>query len=308
MVLTRAQFETMVSSINITNQAYTLPALRNIGSGYVTVLALADAGEKAGIDKDPRFQEFMKVAHTRALADAYRRYLQEKYGNPTAEEIAEYYKQNASKFELTKIERVLIPKVNPLRSQDKPAEFEKKARELSTALHERAARGEDMSALQVEAYKTLGVQAMPPQTEISPNQKGAIQPAVQQEINALKPGEVTKVEFEPSGFNIYKLRSRTTIPLEQAKADIVKELSQKNIDAALKAATGHVHSEFNEQFFNPGPAVAPPNHRVPLRMRTPASAPTSGTVAPAVPPVASGSPAPPASSSSPVPQKPAPPK
>jgi PPIC-type PPIASE domain len=277
LVLTRSQFETLISSINVTNQTYTTPALRSLATGYVAVLTLADAGEKAGVDKDPRFQEMMKVARARALADGYRRYLQEKYGNPSAEEIAAYYQQNTSKFEQMKIDRILVPRVNP-KPQDRRPDFEKKARALAAEIRERAANGEDMTALQVEAYKTLGLDSQPPQTEMTASRKGTFAPAVEQDINALKPGQVTKVEFEPSGFNIYKLRSRAALPLELAKSQIVRELSQQNIDAALKSVTGSVHSDLNEQFFDPHPSIGPRPARVPNRLAPPGSAPAGHPV------------------------------
>ncbi|MGE5321400.1 MAG: peptidyl-prolyl cis-trans isomerase [Actinomycetota bacterium] len=250
VVLTRAQFEAMVGAINITNQAFSPAALRNLGASYVTLMALADAGEKAGMEKDPRFQELMDVARTRALAETYRRYLEEKYNNPSDADIEAYYKQNPAEFELTQIERIFIPRVNPIHSQDKPAEFEKKARELAGKIRERAAKGEDIMSLQAEAYKTLGIRIMPPQTEMNPMQVRRLQKPVQADIAALKPGEVTMVQVEPSGFNIYKLKTKRTLSLEQAKRQIIREISQKNVDAALKAATGSVHTDFNEQFFN----------------------------------------------------------
>jgi hypothetical protein len=308
LVLTRTQFETLVSSLNVTNQAYPPPALRGFATGYGTLLALADAGEKAGVDKEPRFQELMKIARTRALADSYRRYLQEKYGNPTAEEIEAYYKENAGKYEQMRIERIQIPKVNPKRPQEGRPEFEKKARELAGQIRERAARGEDMTALQVDAYNSLGLNFQPPQTEMPINPKPTFQPGVEQDINALKPGEVTKVEVEPSGFNIYKLRARNTIPLELAKAQIVREISQKNIDAALKAATSGVHSDLNEQYFNPRVTVAPQNPKLPARMQTPGAAPSVRPVAPVAAPTPSSSPAPGVGSPSAPAQKPASPK
>jgi hypothetical protein len=306
VVLTRSQFETLISSINVTNQTYTTPALRSLAAGFVTVLSLSDAGEKVGVDKDPRFQEVMKVARARALADAYRRYLQEKYGNPSAEEIAEYYKQNTNKFEQLKIDRILIPRVNPARPQERRPEFEKKARDLAAEIRERAANGEDMNALQVEAYKSLGLDSQLPQTEMAANRKGAFAPAVEQDINALKPGQVTKVEFEPSGFNIYKLRSRAAVPLELAKPQIVRELSQQNIDAALKSVTVRVHSDFNEQYFDPHPAGGPPIPRIPARIAPPGSAPMGRPVQSPPSPVVT--PTPPANPSNPAPQTPTPPK
>lgn len=274
VVLTRAQFEAMVGAINITNQAFSPVALRSLASSYVTLMALADAGEKAGVESDPRFQELMDVARTRALAETYHRYLDDKYGNPPAADIEAYYKQNLDKFEQIQIARIFIPKVNPLRSQDNPAEFQKRARELAGQIRERAAKGEDIMSLQAEAYTTLGIRTMPPQTEMNPVLVRQLQKQVQADIAALKPGQVTTVEVEPSGFNIYKLKARHTLSLEQARPQIVREISQKNIDAALKAATGGVHTDFNEQFFNDRGVRPPQIPGVPVRSGMQMNGPT----------------------------------
>jgi hypothetical protein len=305
LVLTRAQFEALVSSINVTNQPYQPPALRGFATDYATLLALAKAGQKEGVDKGPRFQELMTIARTRALAESYRRFLQEKYGNPSSEEIEQYYKQNVSKFEQMRIERIQIPKVHPKRPQERRPEFEKKARQLAGEIRERAARGEDITSLQVEVYNTLGLNFQPPQTEMTTDPKPTFPVNVAQDIDALKPGEVTKVELEPSGFNIYKMRSRNTLPLEQAKAAIVREISRKNIDAALKSATSGVSSELNEQYFNPRSPMPP--SRIPARILPPgASANRPGV--PVAAPIPSGTPAPATNSGNPPAQKPAPPK
>jgi parvulin-like peptidyl-prolyl isomerase len=250
MVLTRAQFEALVASLNVNNTNFPPPALRGFATDYGNILALANAGEKAGVDKDPRFADLMKITRARVLAESYRRSLHEKYANPSDDEIAAYYKQNVDKFGQTKIERIHVPKVDPTRPQDRRPEFEKKAKQLASDIRERAAHGEDVTSLQVEVYSTLGLKAQPPQTELSSNPKPTFPANVEQDINALKAGEVTKVEVEPSGFNIYKVRSRNTMPIEQARAQIVREISQKNIDDALKAATSSVHSDLNEQYFS----------------------------------------------------------
>lgn len=279
-ILTRAQFESFIASINVTNQPYSPPAQRNLAAGYINVMALAEAAEQAGVDKDPRFQEIMKVARNRALADAYRRYLQEKYGNPSQQEIEKYYNDNLSKFDQVKIERILVPRVNPKNSQDKSGEFEKRARKVADEIRERAAHGEDISSLQAEVYKALNIQAMPPQTELPASFKIA-QTGAQQDVNALKPGEVTRVEVELSGFTIYKLRSKNTLTVEQARNQIVRELSEKNIDAALKAATAGIKTDFSEDYFNPKMPFTP-NPRV-----VPGSVPTGHTGIQMAPPQSS---------------------
>ncbi|MCU1332088.1 MAG: hypothetical protein JWM08_1080, partial [Candidatus Angelobacter sp.] len=136
LVLTRAQFEALVSSLNVNNQAYAPPALRGFATNYATILALAKAGETAGVDKDPRFLDLMTISRSRALAESYRRYLQEKYANPSPDEIAAYYQQNVNKFEQMKIERIHVPKVDPTRPQDRKPDFEKKARQLAAEIRE----------------------------------------------------------------------------------------------------------------------------------------------------------------------------
>jgi parvulin-like peptidyl-prolyl cis-trans isomerase-like protein len=270
------------------------PALRGFATDYATLLALAQAGEKEGVDKDPRFQEVMQMARTRALADSYRRFLQEKFGNPPPEEIERYYQQNLSTFEQVRIERIQIPKVNPKRPQERRPEFETKARQLAAELRDRAAKGEDMTSLQVEAYVSLGLAMQPPQTELPVSPKPAFLPNVEQDIKALKPGEVTKVEIEPSGFNIYKLRGRITLTLDQARPQIVRAISRQKVDEAMKSATSGVRPDLNEQYFSPRATGGAPLPRQPARMLPPGAVQSSrpdSTAAPAGTPAPAATPA-----------------
>jgi PPIC-type PPIASE domain len=266
VVLTRADLETMVSAINMANQSYPPTAMRSLASGFVTIMALADAGEKAGLENTPSFRELMRVARTRALADSYRRFLREKFSNPSSEEIENYYQQNLVKFEQLRIERIFVPKLNPKRSQDKPSEFAKRARQVAEQIRDRAAKGEDVASLQTDVYKLLAIHEMPPQTDLNELQRKALSGTVQKLLDTLKPGEVTKVQEEPTGFNIYKIGTKNMLSLEQARNLVVHELSQKNFDSALKMAVEAVHPEFNEQFFSDYSANRPPPAGSPTRV------------------------------------------
>ena len=64
-----------------------------------------------------------------------------------------------------------------------------------------------------------------------------------------------------------------TIPVEQARAQIVREISQKKFDDALKAATSGVHSDLNEQYFSFH--NTPPPQRIQPRALPPAGAKTA---------------------------------
>jgi hypothetical protein len=261
--LTRRQFDDMLAVMNVTKQNYSPAALKGIAESYVQLMTMADAGQQAGLDHDPRFEEMMRVARIRTMAELYRHTLDEKFSSPPPEAVEAYYKENIGKYEQLKIDRVFIPLADPKKPQERMT-FEKKARQEAEELRARAAKGEDMGALQEEAYKSLGL-AAPPKADQGGKRKGNYPQNLEKDIFALKPGEVTKVETDLSGFSFYKVRSREPIPLELVKAEIARELYQKNMAAAMKAATGRVHTEYNDRFFKPqvaGP-VPPMFHPAP---------------------------------------------
>jgi PPIC-type PPIASE domain len=263
ITLTRRQFDDMLAVMNVTNQSYSPAALKGIAESYVQLMALADAGQQAGLDHDPRFEEMMRIARIRTMAELYRHTLDQKFSSPPPEAIDAYYKENIAKYEQLKVDRVFIPLADPKKPQERIT-FEKKARQKAEELRARAAKGEDMGALQEEAYKSLGL-ASPPSADQGAKRKGNYPPALEKDIFALKPGEITKVEIDLSGFSFYKVRVREPIPLEYVKSEITRELYQKNMEVAMKTATGHVHAEYNDQFFKPhmaGP-MAPSFHPAP---------------------------------------------
>jgi PPIC-type PPIASE domain len=249
-VITKDQFNKMLSGMNVTSQIATPAAMRNFAESYSQLLALANEGEKAGAENDPQFQELLRIARIRALADSYRHSLEEKYSNPSQEEIDAYYKENISKYDSFKVERIIIPSINPNRTPATRAEYEKKFQQLANDIRERAARGEETQKLQDEAYKTLSLPS-PPKTDLGMKRRGGLPAGIERDLLALKPGEVTRLEAEMSGLNIYKLRSRDTIPLEFVKGEIVRDLHQKNMEVAIKSVTASIHSDLNEQFFGP---------------------------------------------------------
>lgn len=267
-VLTRHQFDTMLEAISVTTQITSPSAKRSLAEGYVQLLALADAGEQAGIDKDPHFQELMQIVRVRTLAEAYRHSLDEKYAHPSSDEIAAYYNNHKEDFEQLRIDRISIPFVNYKLPPSSQANFAKKARAEADKIRERAAAGEDMHKLQEEAATTLGL-TTPATTDLGARKKGSLPPGVEKDIWSLKPGEVTKVEEEHTGYNIYKIRSRDTMPLEVAKNDIIRELHQKNLQAAIKQIMDNVHTKLNDQFF------ALPGGKMPAWMKTAINNPAS---------------------------------
>jgi hypothetical protein len=248
-IITRQQFSNMISAMSFNPQLANNPvAVKAFAESYVQALLIADAAENAGMDKDPQFEELMRIIRVRTLADAYRRSLQQKNSSPSAEQIENYYKQNTARFDQVDLDRITIPLGNPKLAKEAQAEFRQKAQTLATEARLRLATGEDPGKVQAETYRTLGL-TPPLTTDLGTKRRGNLPGALEQELFALKAGDVSNVQADPSSLTIYKIRTRSTLPLERVRAEIAQEIQQREIQSALQAITGAIKTDFNDQYF-----------------------------------------------------------
>ena len=257
MTISRDQFEDVLSAISLGGQVFTAGSIRNVADTYVQNLVLADAAVKSGVDKDPRVQKLLELVRTRTLAEAYRHAAEEKYRNPPPDEIEKYYRANLSRYQAVKTERILIPKFNPKAPKDEA--FLKKAETLSRELRDRAAQGEPADKLQNEAFIKLGIPAPAFLPENGLRRRASFPvPDIEHDVFALKPGEVTKVENEASGFTIYRLITKDTWTVEQVRGEIVRDIFRQKMEADVKGALQAVQPDLNQQYFAPVAMAQPP--------------------------------------------------
>lgn len=261
-LITKQQFEKLVEAVNSSRQAVPAAMRRNLAQAYVELLTFNQVAQKAGVDKDPKFAELMRVLRMRTLADFYRRDLEEKYRNPPDAEIQAYYNQNLSKYEEIKLSRIFIPAKNP--SAQNKDDSEKKTAQVANDIHDRAAKGEDFEKLQKEAYTTLGLTITAPPIAVGNRRRGMMAQQEEQELFALKAGDVSKLEQEPAGYVIYKIDSRQTLSAKDVTSEISRELFRQKMDNKLKSITAAVHADFNDRYFGPAhpPTTQPPGQGV----------------------------------------------
>lgn len=250
-VVSRQQFETMLDALNSSNRTITQAARRKLAEDYVDVMTQAQAAEKAGIEKDPRFTEAMRVLRMRLLADTYLLSLEQKLA-PSAGEILEYYNQNQSRFEEFTLSRILIPTRNP--GAASKVEWETKVAQLTGTMHDRAVKGESFEQLQKETFAILGLQN-PPSTVLRPIRRTNSPSAEELEIFSLQVGGVSPVEQESSGNAIYRMEVRQVMPLDNVKDDISKTLARVKADEQMKAIRSASRADLNSDYF--GAAAAP---------------------------------------------------
>jgi hypothetical protein len=118
----------------------------------------------------------MKLANIQTLSEALRKAVQEKVARILEKEVANFYHNNAARFErAAELDRIYIPKTrqtvcdNNLNREERQRcseESEQTMKKGSDILRTHAISGEEFPALQVDAYRAAGIRTAVPGTSI----------------------------------------------------------------------------------------------------------------------------------------------
>ena len=261
-VITRAEFEKVLDAVQPTMPAR---VRRQFASRYANALAMAKKAEQMGLDKGPSFEEHMKLARIQVLSQELNKELQEKASQVSDKEIEDYYHNNLAKFEQAELDRLYLPRSQqPAASDEDETKEAKPAQQSQTAMKEaaeklraRAVAGESFNTLQAEAYKLSGIKGATPNTSMGKVRRTML-PASQVSVMDLKPGETSSVMDDASGYFVYKLKSKETMTLDQAREEIKGMLRSQHIQEAMRAAQESATPVLDDAYFGPeGPARGP---------------------------------------------------
>jgi peptidyl-prolyl cis-trans isomerase C len=264
-VITKEQFEKMASALspNVT------PQLKHQLAGALPrLMAMSTQAKKDGIDKSDQYKEALKFVQMQVLANELQRRIQTESSNISDEDVEKYFNEHKADFEQYNVDRIFVPRTKQgdtamATLQDegkKPTEEEKKAKQeeaeqsmtkLAEDLRGRAAAGEDFTKLQKEAFDAAGMKIESPTINL-PNIRRNGLPAAHAAAFDLKPGEVSQVISDSGGHYIYKLNSKSDIPLEQAKNEIHQRLQSDRMREAMEKINNSFKVEENEAYFGPG--------------------------------------------------------
>ena len=251
-VVSRRDFERFLKSLSATARGVEPSVYRKVAQNYFSLLVYSKSGEKAGVDKDPRFEGLLESTRLRALADMYRVQKMEQAQHITGEEVEAYYKKNIDTFEEVDLDRFQLPKNNPANLGD--VEFRDKAKKLAEDLRARAVKGEDIAKLEKEGLEALGLKDSP-RVEVG-IRRGQLKDDVEKPIFALGQGEVTPVLDAAGLWIFFKRTSRETLPLQLVQSEIQEMLFRDKTDGLEKALHDAVHVDYNEAFFAAPPDAA----------------------------------------------------
>jgi hypothetical protein len=304
--MTRREFEKIASGLspNVTPQLK-----RQLATALPKFMAMSEAAKKQGLENSEQYKETLKVAKMQILTTQLQRKVQEDADKIPDSEIEAYYKKNPEAYEQFSLDRLFIPKNKQMEpekdneDEDKMTDEQKKAKAdaekakqeagqkeldaLAETLQKRAAAGEDFAKLQKEAYDAAGMKMDNPTVNLPTVRRTGLPPA-HKDVFDLKVGEVSPVISDNGGHYIYKVVSKTELPLDdKIKAEIHNTLKSQKLKEEMDKYQNSYSVTQNEAYFGPPqgpggrPGMPPGMRMAPPPMR---NAPAPGAPAQQAPP------------------------
>ena len=297
-VVTRKQLELLIDTVRPN-----LPPgqRRMLAQQYAELLVMANAATKAGVEKDPKVQEQLRLSKLQILASSYGREMQRKEAEVPQADIEKYYKENSARYEEAKLLRIYVPMVP---AEDGKAPDTAATKALAEKLQQRAAGGEDFDKLQKEAFTAAKNKGTPPSADMGERRRATLPPKQEDAVFGLKAGEVSPPLEEASGFYIYKVVSKEHVPLDKVHDEIKATLGRERFRESMEKLRTSLKPIFNDAYFESG--AAPTTSGAPAPPAAPS--PQTLTAAPAVPAPSTQLGAPPVTPEASKPSPPAPPQ
>lgn len=209
---------------------------------YVRMLAASSVAKEKRLDHDPAVGKELeaRMAFTRmqVMASSLYKRVETLAQDVQDSEIQSYYHEQEANFVQGDVRRITLAKAATPGTAVDPVMLKQRAQEI----RERAAKGEDFDQLQKEVMANPDAKAPP--TRIPTARRATLLPA-EAVVFDLKPGEVTPVVDTQGAFEILKLASLATIPLESLRADIKTALTNGHLQLIMKDATKGVTANFD---------------------------------------------------------------
>jgi uncharacterized protein YdaT len=254
-VITRSQFQKVIDAIQPNMSAH---ARREFALHYAAALVMTKKAEQMGLDKGPIYEEQMKIARIQVLSQALKKVIQERASQISDKEIEDFYENNAARFERAEMDRIYVPKTQQLLSvsekhlsngdrQTGPQESEQMMKKEADDLRARAVTGEGFTKLQADAYQVAGIKSAPPNTSVEIRRTSL--PPNQVSVMDLNPGEISSVLADPNGYFIYRLKTKETLPQNQAREEIKATLRSQCLQDEMRGIQDSAVPTLDESYF-----------------------------------------------------------
>jgi len=272
-VITRAEFEKTLEAVQPNMPAR---VRRQFATRYSTALVMAQKAHEMGLDSGPKFEERMKLARIQILSQVLSQAVQEKASQISDKDIEDSYTSKAADYEEADLQRVFVPhsqqlpaskvKLSAAEEKKRQKDAEEAMRKEADKLRARAVAGEDLTKLQAEAFQFAGMKTKPPSVKMGKIRRSGLPPA-QASVLDLKTGAVSQAFTDQSGYFIYKVGAKDTVPLDKVRDEIRGALRTQRMQEQMQAVQKSATPTLDEAYFGPDvPQGMPMPGGVPPRM------------------------------------------
>ncbi|HUN88043.1 MAG TPA: peptidylprolyl isomerase [Terriglobales bacterium] len=253
-VVTKAAFEKLIDTLN---PKMPPPARQSVANEYAKMLVLSDEAKKQGLTETQHYKDLLTFLKMQVAAQELLRHVQEET-KPTPAEVEAFYKADTAKYEEISLKRIFIPRNSPTAKPDDKKPTNEELMAEGEKARAQLAAGADFDKVQKDIYEQRGYKTPPPPTTI-PNWRRESIPPQQAALFDLKQGEFSPVMVEPAGAYIYRVESKSTVPLDQVRAEIESQLASQRMRAKMDELTQSIKPELNQAYFGtlglqaPGP-------------------------------------------------------
>jgi hypothetical protein len=228
---------------------------------YVTLAAAAGEAQRRHLEADPQVAEQIrtqeKLVRMQVLANSLYRSVERQANDVPAAELEKYYEGHQDDYKKEEVLRVYIPKT-PSAVNGQAADLAI-LKAMAEDVRKRALAGEDFDSLQKDVFVNLGIKAVPPATKVTVTKLTKL-PAAEKPVLGLETGRVGDVVETAVAFVVLKMESRSVIPLESAKADVVDAVQHERMQAQIREITENGKTQFNLSYLElpAAPVFLPP--------------------------------------------------
>jgi len=255
-VVTKAQFEKLIDAIQ---PGMSARARREFALSYADALVMTKKAEQIGLDKGANYEEQMRLARIQILSRDLKKMIQDRASQISDKDIEDYYRNNTARFETAVMDRIHVPKAQqpPSVSDKEPNDADRQKRSQESGqtmkaeadnLRARAVAGQEFTTLQADAYQVAGIRSAAPDTRMKIRRISL--PPNQASVMDLKPGEVSLVLEDPNGYAIYRVKTKDTLSLDQAREEIKETLRSQRMQDEMRDIQDSATPALDETYFS----------------------------------------------------------
>jgi hypothetical protein len=247
ITVTRSEFDALVQAIDPKMSA---DGRQSLAAEYSRLLIMAAEARRRGFDRSPEIETLLKFSALQVLATKLVREIGAHPQPVSANEVEQYFHEHQRDYQEVVLSRILVS------TNTKDAEQNgMPAAQRAAAVRARAVNGEDFAALQREVAGASETAA--PKVKMGPLPCQSL-PESHRQVCDLKPGEVSTVLADASGYVIYRLESGRIWGLDEVHDQIRAKLERERVQQEIHDVRTPVSLELDQGYFGtlPKPDVA----------------------------------------------------